>query len=71
MKRIVLTDALGQIGIPGVKTAEIRDSIFSAANIGFAGVSVPLPYMVAYAIVFGVAALALSVWVLRKRIGRQ
>lgn len=71
MKQIVLTDVFGQIGIPEAISVELQDKWFSAGNVGLFGADVPLWAMILLGVILAVACLAISVFLLRRKLYRR
>lgn len=65
LKQIVLGDAFDQAGIPVEYRDGILENMFSANNLGVAGLDASLPVMLALCAVFGLICLV-SAWVILK-----
>ncbi|MCL2088521.1 MAG: ABC transporter permease [Oscillospiraceae bacterium] len=69
-KQVVLGDAFERLSITGEWREILLDEIFSAENLGLAGLDISLPVMLFLCGVFGVACLTAAFVVLRKRMRR-
>lgn len=67
MKQIVLNDVFGQFGMSAETGEVMKDMWFSAGNVGFVGLNIPLWGMLLMSAIFAVACLAVAVLLLRKR----
>ena len=67
LKQTVLASAFSQLDVPPESRGVILDEFFSAKNIGFCGLNVPLYIMLILCGVFALACFALAWRMLRKR----
>jgi multidrug/hemolysin transport system permease protein len=70
-KRVILDDAFASFRLAPEFTADIYDESFSAVNVGFLGLDIPLWAMIIVAVVISFACLALASFLLRKRITKK
>jgi multidrug/hemolysin transport system permease protein len=68
LKQIILKGAFAQLEIPQSLRETVLDG-FSASNVGFAGLSIPLWGMLLYCIAFALLCLSAARVILRRRIG--
>lgn len=69
-KQIVLGDALVQVDIPAQFHDNIFENMFSAGDLGLAGLDISLPVMLVLCAVFGLICLAVALGILNKRMKR-
>ncbi|MDR1638357.1 MAG: ABC transporter permease [Clostridiales bacterium] len=67
LKSVALEDAIRIVGIPAESGAKVLES-FSAQNVGFIGINVPMWGMLIYTAAIGLACLAIASVVLKRRI---
>jgi multidrug/hemolysin transport system permease protein len=71
-KSLILNNVFDNFGVPAEYAKAISgDNVFSAKNIGFLGLDIPLWAMVIFSVVFSVACLMLASFLLRKRIAKK
>ncbi len=68
LKQIVLGNAFYQFAVPEEISSQMSDLWFSAGNIGFCGLNVPLWAMILLSCLFAVGCFILAYFLLRKRI---
>jgi multidrug/hemolysin transport system permease protein len=69
LKRVVLSGAFEQIGMPKALNEMVLNS-FSASNVGFVNLDIPLWGMLLYCAAFAVICLLTAGNILRRRVGR-
>jgi hypothetical protein len=69
MKKIVLGDAYSQLGIPTEFTSSLNES-FSANNVGFLSLDIPLWLMLLYSAAFAIICFVVSGVLTRRRLAR-
>ncbi len=67
LKQIVLNDVFAQFGMSAEISEIMKDAWFSAGNVGFVGLNVPLWGMLLLSAAFGAGCLAVAVLLLKKR----
>ncbi len=68
MKNIVLTDVFGQFGMPDNISQIMKQQWFSAGNVGFCSLDIPLWGMILYSLLFAAICLTISIILVRKRL---
>ena len=67
LKQIMLNDVFGQFGMSAEVSEVMKDTWFSAGNVGFVGLNVPLWGMLLISAAFGVGCLIVAVLLLKRR----
>lgn len=66
-KQVALKDVFKQVGIPETYHEQILNQTFSAGNIGFAGIDVPLAGMLIISVIIALFCLAIAAAIMKTR----